>query len=238
MDTRRCIGLIGGLGPGATVHYYKKLTEAYAKQHLPLDLVMVHAETSRVFEYAGADDREGLACYLSSFIDRVRLAGADFAVIPAVTPHLCIRELLDRSSLPVLNLFDPLVKELSSHSIKRVGVFGTRFVIQSALFGMADGAEVVQPTQDEVEYIHRTYLEPAQTGEGSEAHYRGLTDLALMFCERDHLDAILLAGTDLSLIFNQANIQFPYVDCAKLHIEAILEKTLQEDLLSRTSNLI
>jgi aspartate racemase len=63
---------------------------------------MVHAETSRVFEYAEANDREGLACYLSSFIDRLRLAGADLAVIPAVTPHLCIRELLTRSSLPVL----------------------------------------------------------------------------------------------------------------------------------------
>jgi len=238
MDKRRCIGLIGGLGVGATVHYYKKLTAAYAKQHLPLDLVMVHAETSRVFEYAGANDREGLACYLSSFIDRLRLAGADLAVIPAVTPHLCIRELLARSSLPVLNIFDPLVKELSSRSVKRVGVFGTRFVMESALFGMADGVEVVQPPQDEVEYIHRTYLELAQTGEGSEAQYRGLTDLAHNFCQRDHLDAILFAGTDLSLIFNEANIQFPYIDCAALHIEAILENVLQEEFLSRTSKLI
>jgi len=228
MNKRRCIGLIGGLGVGATVHYYKKLTAAYAKQHLPLDLVMVHAETSRVFEYAGANDREGLACYLSSFIDRLRLAGADLAVIPAVTPHLCIRELLARSSLPVLNIFDPLVKELSSRSVKRVGVFGTRFVMESALFGMADGVEVVQPPQDEVEYIHRTYLELAQTGEGTGAQYRGLTDLAHNFCQRDHLDAILFAGTDLSLIFNEANIQFPYIDCVALHIEAILNNVLQE----------
>ena len=235
MDNQRCIGLIGGLGPGATVHYYKKLTAAYARQHLPLDLVMVHAETSRVFEYAEADDREGLASYLSSFIDRLRLAGADLAVIPAVTPHLCIRELLARSSLPVLNLFDPLVKQLSSHSVKRVGVFGTRFVIESALFGMLDGVEVVQPLQDEVEYIHRTYLELAQTGEGSETQYRGLTDLALNFCKRDRLDAILFAGTDLSLIFNEANTQFPHIDCAALHIEAILENVLQEESLSRTT---
>src|ERR1700727_3551696 len=98
MDNQRCIGLIGGLGPGATVHYYKKLTAAYARQHLPLDLVMVHAETSRVFEYAEADDREGLASYLSSFIDRLRSAGADLAVVPAVTPPLSFGWLLPRSS--------------------------------------------------------------------------------------------------------------------------------------------
>jgi aspartate racemase len=229
MNTSRCIGLIGGLGLGATVHYYKKLAAAYALRHLPLDLVMVHAETPRVFAYADADDRGGLARYLAGFIDRLKLAGADLAVIPAVTPHLCIRELLAISSLPVLNIFDPLVKELSSRSIQRVGVFGTRFVIHSALFGMAGGVQVVQPAQDEIEYIHRTYSELAQTGEGSEAQCRGLTDLALNFCKRDNLDAILLAGTDLSLIFNEANIHFPYVDCAALHLQAILENVLQED---------
>jgi divalent metal cation (Fe/Co/Zn/Cd) transporter len=49
MDKRRCIGL-GGLGPAATVHYYKKLAEGHVKQHPPLDLLMVHAETSRAFE--------------------------------------------------------------------------------------------------------------------------------------------------------------------------------------------
>jgi aspartate racemase len=227
MEKRPCIGLIGGLGPGAAMHYYKKLAESHARRHVPLDLVMVHAETSRVFEYAAADDREGLARYLSGFIDRLRSAGADLAVIPAVTPHLCIRELSVLSSLPVLNLFDPLVKKFSSGSVRRIGVFGTRFVIESALFGMADGVEVVQPRQDEVEYIHRTYVELAQTGQGSEEQYRGLTEFAINFCERDHLDAILLAGTDLSLIFHEGNMQFPYIDCAALHIEAILNRVFE-----------
>ncbi len=211
------------------MHYYKKLAAAFALRHLPLDLVMVHAETSRVFEYAEADDRDGLARYLSGFVDRLRLAGADLAVIPAVTPHLCIRELLAISSLPVLNVFDPLVSELSSRWIQRVGVFGTSFVIHSALFGMAGPVEVVQPAHGEIEYIHRIYLELAQTGEGSEAQYRGLTELALHFCKRDRLDAILLAGTDFSVIFNEANIQFPHVDCAALHLKSILEHVLPEE---------
>jgi len=228
MDMDCCIGIIGGLGPGAASHYYRALAEAHAKRRLPLDLVMVHAETSRIFEYAEASDREGMARYLKSFVDRLKAAKADWVVIPAVTPHLCIRELLSISPLPVLNIFDPLVKELARRSASRVGVFGTRFVIESVLFGMADGVEVVLPAKNEIEYIHRTYLELAQAGEGSESQHRGLTSLALEFCERDRLDAILLAGTDLSLIFNEANIQFPYIDCAALHIEAILKKVLPE----------
>ena len=128
-------------------------------------------------------------------------AGAELAVIPAVTPHYCVREPAI-SPLPLFNIFEPLVKELSARSVRRVGVFGTRFVIDSALFGMADVVEVVQPRPDEVEYIHRTYVELAQRGKGSEAQYRGLTNFALTFCKRDGVDAIILAGTDLALLFD------------------------------------
>jgi len=38
------------------------------------------------------------------------------------------------------------------------------------------------------------------------------------------VDAIVLAGTDLSLIFDQSNTEFPNVDCAKVHIQAILRE--------------
>lgn len=232
MSKGRCLGLIGGLGVGAGVLYYKKLAEAHEKAQLTLDLVMVHAETPRVFEYVGAGDRNGLARYLTGFIDRLKAAGAESAIIPAVTPHYCVRELLGLSALPLFNIFEPLVKELAARSVKRVGVFGTRFVIESSLFGMAEGVEVVQPRPDELEYIHRTYTELAQRGEGSEAQYRGLTNLALTFCKRDKVDAIILAGTDLALLFNETNTGFPSIDCATLHVRAIMEGVLSQILPS------
>jgi aspartate racemase len=232
MKKGRCIGLIGGLGTGATVHYYRKLAQAHEEAHLTLDLVMVHAETTRIFEYAAAGDRDGMARYLAAFIDRLKAAGAELAVIPSVTPHYCVRELLAISPLPLLNIFEPLGKELLTRSVRRAGVFGTRFVIASALFGMVDGVEVVQPRPDELEYIHQTYLELVRRGEGSEAQYRGLTDLALTLCRRDELDVILLAGTDLALIFNEGNIEFPYIDCAALHLQAIMQEILSGEPLS------
>jgi aspartate racemase len=36
------------------------------------------------------------------------------------------------------------------------------------------------------------------------------------------VDAIVLAGTDLSLIFYEANTDFPHIDGAKVHIQAIV----------------
>jgi aspartate racemase len=219
---------MGGLGVGAAIHYYQKLAKAHEEQGRTLDLVLAHAETSRVFEYVEAGDRNGLAEYLIGFIRRLKAAGAEVAAIPAVTPHYCVRELIATSPLPVLNIFEPLVQELAMREAVRVAVFGTRFVMESALFGLAGDVEIVQARPEEVDYIHNTYVELAQRGKGSEEQHRSLTALAHILRKRDGVDAIILAGTDLALLFHEANTDFPYIDCAALHLEMILNELLGE----------
>jgi len=226
MDTGRCLGLIGGLGVGAAVHYYTNLTRAHQMRTRELDMVMVHAEPPRVMEFIRASDRIGLAKYLADFILRMKNAGAEFAVVPAVTPHYCVHELIAISPLPVLTIFDPLREELARRPLKRVAVIGTRFVVESDMFGEVPGVEFIRPQPDEVERIHEIYTKLALTGEGSEEQRAELAALAHKLLERDQVEAILLAGTDLSLIFNAGNIDFPYLDCATLHIQAVVREML------------
>jgi aspartate racemase len=222
MSKGRCLGLVGGLGVGATVHYYEKLAKAHEANGRTLDIVIAHAETSRVFEYVQAGDAGGLAEYLAGFIRRLKTAGAEVAAIPAVTPHYCIR----LSPLPVFNIFEPLAQELETRGARRVAVFGTRFVMESGLFGFIENAEIVQPKPEEMSYIHDTYAELARLGKGSEEKYQSLSALAHTLRKREELDAIVLAGTDLALIFNEANTDFPCIDCAALHLKAILDGLL------------
>jgi aspartate racemase len=228
MKRSRCLGLVGGLGVGATVHYYEKLAKASEAQGATPEIVIVHAETARVFEYVGAGDRPGLAEYLAGYIGRLKAAGAEIAALPAVTPHYAIRQLASRSPLPVLSLFDSLTQELSARGIKQAAVFGTRFVMESALFGEIRHVDFVRPKPDELDYVHSTYVEVAATGKGSIEHQRELTRLAQSLVRRDGLDAIILAGTDFSVLFNESNTEFPFVDCAALHIRAILENMVGE----------
>jgi hypothetical protein len=39
------IGLIGGIGPGATDFYYKRLISTFARKNATLELTIVHADT-------------------------------------------------------------------------------------------------------------------------------------------------------------------------------------------------
>jgi aspartate racemase len=177
-----------------------------------------------VFEYVEAGDRDGLAEYLNGYIQRMKAAGAEIAAIPAVTPHFCVKELAAISPVPVVSIFEPLLHELAAHSARRVAIFGTRYVITVELFGALEDVEVIQPKPDEVDIIHNTYVEMAATGKGSPEKHEKLTALAKTLVRRDGVDAIILAGTDLTLLFNETNTDFPHVDCAGLHIEAILHR--------------
>ncbi len=212
----RNLGLIGGLGPGATVHYYRELVKTQ-----PGELLIVHADVDRVLRDVENGDRAGLAVYFARLIERLRSAGAELAAISAIAPHICIRELEKISSLPLVDIIGEVGEEIRSRGYKKVALFGTRFVMESSLFGMLDGIDVVVPEQAET--IHRIYMQIVAGGtEGRTV----LSEIARTL----PVDAIVLAGTDLSLIFDETNTEFPHIDCAKVHIQAIARA--QRNLLS------
>lgn len=219
------IGLVGGLGVGAAVHYYRELAAAHEARSQPLQLVMVHALMSRVFEHASAGDRDGLARYLAEVLASLKRAGATVGVIPALTPHICADELLPISPLPLINLIDVVTAALSERGVTRVALFGTRFVVESDMFGKLPGVAVARPRPDEITFVHNTYTQLARTGSATADEREQLIDLADTLRVRDGAELIVFAGTDLSLLFDDTNTPFPHLDCAGAHIQAIMRAT-------------
>jgi aspartate racemase len=222
----RCIGLIGGLGVGATVFYYQELAKMHAARGQVLDLVMAHADVNRVLDAAQAGDKAGLSEYLAGLIGRLADAGADFAVIPAVTPHICIAELLKVSRLPIVNLADVLQRAIEARGWRRVALFGTRFTVESGMFGLLRGVDVVAPAAAEIALVHEIYMQLVSAGAGSTEKRESLSKLAHLLMEREGVEAVILAGTDLAVLFNERNTDFPHIDCARLHLDAIVRTAL------------
>jgi aspartate racemase len=220
--TPRCLGLVGGLGVGATVHYYQALVKAHAARGSVPNLVMVHADMQRVLGHAAAGETAPLARYLAELIARLARAGAQVAAIPAVTPYICAPELLKLVSIPIINLIEVIERATLAKGFRCVSIFGTRFAIESRMFGQMPRVEIVLPRSDEIDIIHETYLEMANAGRGTTEQYERLRTLAFRLVERDGLDGMILAGTDLSLVFNESNTDFPHVDGTRVHLEAIM----------------
>lgn len=219
------IGLIGGLGVGAAIHYYRELAAAHERAQEPLHLTMCHASIVRSTAFASAGDRAGLAAYLSTFISRLKNAGATIGVVPAVTPHLCIDELKAISELPLIDITQAVSESLRRRRLSRIALVGTRFVIESKMFGKLRDVEVVPLQPAELAFVHHAYTQLAHTAIVNAEHRQSLIDLAETLRQRDGVEAIALAGTDFAVMFNDANTPFPHVDCARAHIDAIMEAT-------------
>jgi aspartate racemase len=170
-----------------------------------------------------------MADYLLVLIRRLEAAGAKVAAIPSITPHLCEPRLIPRSPIPLVSLVDEIVGEVRRREFQRVALFGTRFTIETGLFGRLNAVDVVTPTTAEIEFVHQTYLQIVNAGSGTEEQYQGLRRVAHTLLERDNVEAIILAGTELSLIFNEGNLDFPHIDGSRLHLDAIMRQLTTPD---------
>src|SRR5437763_16378717 len=100
----RCLGLVGGLGPGATIYYYRELLAAHATQSRVPRMLIAHADVNRVMSAAGAQDFGGLAGYLAELIGSMKAGGADLTAIVALTPHICVPQLTPISPLRLIDM--------------------------------------------------------------------------------------------------------------------------------------
>jgi len=223
VESETCIGVVGGLGVGAFVYYYEQLANAHLARGVPMRLVMVHADMARGLQHVRNGETGLLADYFAELIGQLAAAGATVAAIPAVTPHICLPELRVRSPLPLISIVDETAREIRSRGLKRVALFGTRFAVETGLFGMIEGVEFVRPHADEIDLIHAMYFEIVDTAAGSGRLRDGFTAIAKTLRERDGVEAIVLAGTELALVFGDG-ADFPIVDCTRLHLNAILRK--------------
>jgi aspartate racemase len=222
----RCLGLVGGLGVGATVHYYRELAKAHAARGCALNTVILHADLDFLLKLVTVRDIAGMAQYLSHIILRMQAAGAQIAAIPSINPQICAAELARLSPIPLVSPIDATLESIRTRGIRRIALFGTRFAIESKMFGrLAEvEVEVVTPRPAEIEAIHAMYIALATSGNADQAQFQALRGIAHTLVQRDRLDAVILAGTDLTLLFNEANTDFPHIDVARVHLDEIMRQ--------------
>lgn len=220
----RTFGLVAGLGVGAAMFYYKALVDAHLARGLSPRLLMVHADVRYVMSKAAARETKELAEYLAGLLTQLALGGAELATIPAFSPQVCAAELAAIAPLPLVSLLDAISAAVEMKRFSRVALFGARVTMDTQLFGRLSDKEVIMPTPDEVDLISNTYLRVIDEGRASDEDFNLLRTLAHTLIEREKLDGIVLAGTDLAFVFNPSNTDFPHVDGARVHVEAIMQQ--------------
>jgi len=220
----RVLGLVGGLGPNATVYYYNGLIAAHKARGAVARMLIAHADVDHGRPLAEAGKFDELARYLNGFIDATAAGGAEMAAIVAVTPHICSAQLTPLLKIPLIDMVSTVADAIRVRGLKRIALFGTRSTVQTKMFGRL-GVDVVVPQPDEIEAINNAYLDVVYD-RNTPATLDRLRELAHTLMRRDGAEAVLLAGTDLSMVMNEENAGFPTLDCAGVHIREITRRLL------------
>ena len=188
-------------------------TRPWLRRTLPsacrLSILMVHADVRRVMGHAAARQSRELATYLTGLLRQLANGGAQIGTIPAFSPQICAQELAEMSRLPLIDLLDVIVTEVERRRLQRVAIFGARVTVETKLFGRLQNVDVVTPSPQEVDLLSNIYVRIVEGERASEQECANLRDLAHTLIDRERLDAILLAGTDLSFVFDPERYGFP-----------------------------
>lgn len=221
------IGLIGGIGPAATEFYYRGLVDAHAAANRVMDLTIVHADLGQLAENLSKGAAQQQAEAFLPLVRRLQAAGADVAAVTSMGGHFCIQELAAISPLPLLNLIPEMAAELARRRLQRVGLLGTRTVMETRIYGAIPSLDVVLPQGDDLDATHAAYVAMAHAGRATDQQRELFFSVGDGLIKDHGAEAIVLVGTDLCLAFAGHDPGFPVIDSAQVHIDALYRASVE-----------
>jgi len=216
------IGLIGGIGPAATDFYYRRLISTFASKKAALELTIVHADTATLLSNLVSNDTAAQVAIYTSLTNRLVAAGAGCVVVTSFAGHFCIDAFKAASPLPVVDMISEVGRAIERRGLKRIGILGTRTVMETRFYGGVDSAEIIPPSGQDLDDVHQAYVAMAASGVVTDAQRLVFNTVSQKLVKEKGAEAIMLGGTDLALAFNQQDTVFPLVDCAGIHVDAIV----------------
>ncbi|ROP60111.1 aspartate racemase [Enterobacter sp. BIGb0383] len=149
------LGVLGGMGPLATLDFQHKLLEATPaesdQQQLPSVVWNVPQVADRQKALAGLGPSP--LPQLLQGIEKLNQAGASHIVIACNTAHHWYDALSRASAAPLLHIVDATLESLVVQKPQRVGIIATKGTLEAGWFQRgfaAQGIEAVEPTPEEL----------------------------------------------------------------------------------------
>lgn len=223
------LGVIGGLGPMATVYFLELVTGmtdvAFDQQHIPM-IVKSIPDTPDRTAYILDHTKENPFPKLIEAGKQLKSQGAGYIAIPCITAHYFHSELERAIQLPILSLPDELGGFLRKQNVKKVGILATSGTVDSLFLQNClerYGISVVlpsQPMQDclmEIIYDQIKAGKRPQIGEflkignvlkkaGAQRLILGCTELSLL--KRDFSDMVTNEYVDALELLAEAAIRY------------------------------
>lgn len=226
----KTIGIIGGIAPESTIEYYRQLVSGYQQRntsgHYP-QIIINSIDMKKMLDLIAAGSLNDVAEYLAEEVRKLAQAGADFAIFASNTPHIVFDMVQQQSDLPLISIVKATCKEIVESGLKRVALFGTKFTMQGGFYDdvlSEQGIEIIKPDTDDQNYIHEKYMGEFVKGVFRENTRMELLNIVNRLRQRDHIEGLILGGTELPFILKKDTITDIHVfDTTEIHIDCVVK---------------
>lgn len=194
------LGILGGLGPGATVSFMSEVLEQTPAQRDQDHIEMVVYNDPKVPDrnYPERRDGEGPLPRLIRNAKRLEAAGADYIVIASNTTHRYYDEIATAVDVPMPHMISLVRDAVETADFDAVGVLTTTTAIDIGLYDEAfkeTGVNIRYP-EDREQMMEAIYA--FKRGEKEEA--KTMMDECVGKLLEDGVEAIVLGCTELSAL--------------------------------------
>jgi len=217
----RTAGVIGGMGPDATVDFMAKVIAATPankdQDHVHLLVDQNPKVPNRQAAQAGDGEDPGPA--MAAMAKGLEDAGADFLVMPCNMAHVFADPVRNAVSIPLVSIIDVTVDACREYAV--VGILTTRGCLDAGIYQAAfatAGLEAVLPDEAEVAEIMRL-VAAIKSGDRSQPVAHGMQSLAGALVGRG-AKAIIAACTEIPLVLTPDMLDVPLVSSTDVLAEA------------------
>ena len=222
----KTIGIIGGMGPAATVDLFAKLvaaTPAEADQdHLRILIDNNPRVPNRNEAIAGRGPSPGPR--LAAGARGLEQAGADFLIIACNTAHAFKPEIEAAVSIPLLSMIDATVDAAIESGAQRVGVLAADGCRRARLYQNAFEARGVDAVflADEAQQDFMTLIFRVKAGDVGDDVQRRMQQLALSLNARG-AQAVIAACTEVPLVLSSDTLAAPVISSTDALVARAIE---------------
>jgi aspartate racemase len=226
----RHIGIVACSAEGAALCYRTICAEGAALlgPHRHPEVSLHTPPLSEYMRYIDRDDWRGVGELMLASADKLARIGADFLICPDNTIHQALPFVRDRSPLPWLHIAEEVAQEAARRGFKRLGLTGTRWLLQSAVYPdalTARGLDWLRPADAEREALSRIIMDELVYGvfkpESVAVFQRVIERMKGEGC-----DAVVLGCTEIPLIVSDANSALPTLDSTRILARAALRRAV------------
>ena len=219
MSEKKVLGIIGGLGPAASVCFCDLLvshTKAMRDQeHIDFLLSSRASIPDRTAFIVGRSKESPLPSLITE-AKRLTAAGAEVIAIPCNSSHYFYDEIAKSVDAKVVNMPSETARFCRYLGIRKVGVLATEGTVYAGIYRMAlerEGIEYMTCSKEEQSVITDTIY--GQVKQGKEPDCESFLNIARGLVDAG-CDAVILGCTELSMIKRDYKIGPGYIDAMEV----------------------